>query len=172
MKIQLVVMVEVSDETAALVNRSTVGGIGGMAVNIVRTALNDGTFKRVTVDVAEGHQNDADEITSAPAAQTPNRPRSAVSIPRAPVQSETGRTGRPKTLHNLEASDGGPVREWGQRSPEALQEAGIEVWEVQGDGTPPAPVQPAKSPAAHIQQNSKNRTPATAVKHAVKVRNR
>lgn len=176
MKVELTVTVEVSDETATLVNKSTMGGIGGMVVNIVRTALTDGTFKRVTVDVVEGYQNDGEEIVSAPAVSVPNRPRTAVSVPRkassAPVES--GRTGRPKTLHGYEASDGLPVREWGTRSPEALAEAGIDVWQVDSEAADtapaPRPAPKSQSPAAHVQQNSGKRAAAAPVTHKVKSR--
>lgn len=168
-KVQLVVTVEIPDDAAVLLDATYMGGTAGLTVNTVQNLLNNaGLFKRASVDVAETPESDGEETEAAPAVQTPRSAHKPVSVPRAVSPVESGRTGRPKTLHNLAASDGGPVREWGQRSPEALAEAGVQVWEAQDD----APAgSAAKSPAVHVQQNSK-RVPAAAVPHKVKVRNR
>lgn len=173
--IELYVRVEISDDAASLLDASAMGGAAGTVITLTRNALtNVSGIKRVTVDTAEVAESDGDEIDSAPAVSTPNRPRPAVSVPRkaAPVPTESGRSGRPKTLHGWEAADGGPVREWGQRSPDALSEAGIDVWQVDSEAadTAPAPRPAPKNPATVVQQNSGKRAAAAPVLHKVKSR--
>lgn len=54
-------------------------------------------------------------------------PQSRSTDGMGPKGGPTGRTGRPATLHDMEASDGGPVRASGPRGAEALKDEGIAV---------------------------------------------
>ena len=56
------------------------------------------------------------------------------------------RIGRPKTLEGYVASDGLPVREWGNRSPEELKRQGVKVYKPKGSHTAP---EPEPEPEAH-----------------------
>lgn len=157
MKYQLIVTVELSDETAAFLDKSQMGGAAGAAVNVVKTALYNSPFKRVSVDVVEGTESpesDGDEIVlpqggpDTPKGRTGLTDRQlaralpSVKVVRTeePDGDAPARTGRPKTLEGYFASDGEPVREWGPRGIQELRQRGVKVTR-----TPPGQKdQPAK----------------------------
>lgn len=157
MRITATVVVEIDDDAAVLLNASVVGGAPGAVRTIVRNALSDTAgFKSVTVDT-DDTDGEMDEGGSASRSERPARefgdrgvtvasaPRKA---PRKAAQSTIARTGRPKTLTDMEASDGEPVREWGVRSPESLAEQGISTRVIGGNSewTPPLPERKVRRP--------------------------
>lgn len=85
----------------------------------------------VTVETTE---SDAEDVPERPATRVPNRTAPAVSKPYVPSPDGEKRIGRPKTLDGYVASDGGPVREWGTRSPDELKRQGVKVFRPKGSG--------------------------------------
>lgn len=78
-------------------------------------------------------------ITGLTTAQIARDTRS-VRVQSAPVAHDgEKRIGRPKTLEGYAASDGGPVREWGTRSPEELKRKGVKVYRPKGSHVAPEP---------------------------------
>ncbi|HWV47637.1 MAG TPA: hypothetical protein VN039_16695, partial [Nitrospira sp.] len=78
-------------------------------------------------------------ITGLTTAQIARDTRS-VRVQSAPVAHDgEKRIGRPKTLEGYAASDGGPVREWGTRSPGELKRQGVKVYRPKGSHVAPEP---------------------------------
>jgi hypothetical protein len=153
MRITATVVVEIDDNAAVLLDASVVGGAFGAVRTIVRNALSDTAgFKSVTVDTDDTDGEMDEGGSERPAREFGDRGVTVASAPRkAPrkaVQGKTARTGRPKTLTDMEASDGEPVREWGVRSPESLAEQGISTRVIGGNGewTPPLPERKVRRP--------------------------
>lgn len=86
----------------------------------------------VTVEVPE---SDGDALPERPTTRVPVRAATAVSKPHTASTDGERRIGRPKTLDGYAASDGGPVREWGTRSPDELRKAGVKVYRPKGSGS-------------------------------------
>lgn len=154
MQYVLTVTVEINDDAAAILDRTLVGGAAGAIKDMARTLMSGPGIKRVTVDV------DSDDDAPESDAQRPARefgsrgaviasePRRTASAARtAPVADNDGSalvddrpqhaSGRPKNIPGATASDGGPVREWGERSPQNLAIQGIDVY---GASQPVPPV--------------------------------
>ena len=83
---------------------------------------------------------------------TDSRTARVAALPKS--QTSGKRMGRPATLKHLEASDGQPVRERGDRSPESLHAAGISTREVGGNGewTPPLPERKPRKATAPVSK--------------------
>lgn len=161
MRITATVVVEIDDDAAVLLDQSAVGGAGGTVGVIIRNALtNTPGFKSVIVDV----EDTGDEVETGGAAfRSAAAPRELSGTLSKAIAGRSGgmsggarkatpsgkRMGRPKTLTDMEASDGQPVREWGDRSPESLHAAGISTRPVGGneDWTPPLAPKRTKSAA-------------------------
>lgn len=159
----LTVTVEINDDAAAILDRTQVGGAAGAVKDMARNLLSGPGIKRVTVDV------DSDDDAPESDAQRPARefgsrgavvasePRHDAIRARQGMSRETNRpandgpaliddrpqhaSGRPKNIRGMSASDGGPVREWGERSPRNLSLQGIEVYD---DHQPVQQQQPVK----------------------------
>lgn len=135
MDVTLTVTVSVPD------NVGTFLGFSSMAValkNNISQILSD--LQADNPDIVEGfsiesagsEESGSDEIVSRPAApQRPvaRKPRTDAVVPAA-THNPSGRMGRPATLHDMEASDGGPVRAHGSRGEDALKDEGIAVRRV------------------------------------------
>lgn len=162
MKYTLTVDVEISDDAAAILDATAVGGAAGAMVGMAKSMLTGPGIKSVHVVVAEN-----ESAPERPAREFGNRGAVVASEPRVkPYRDENGRTaygrasqsdsgsirrmGRPKTLTDMEASDGGPVREWGDRSPESLHAAGISTRFNNGadEWTPELPERKTRKPVA------------------------
>lgn len=131
-----------------------------MGDDAVMTALTDrigdnltGQFGSVldveVTEVTSGSQSGSEfgkrgaVVASEPRTNRPAAPRreatpGAASTAQRVAPNVTGavRTGRPATLHDLEASDGEPVRASGPRSPEVLKQEGIAVRKIGADAWP------------------------------------
>lgn len=153
MQYVLTVTVEINDDAAAILDRTMVGGAAGAIKDMARTLMSGPGIKRVTVDVDSDDdapesdaQRPAREFGSRGAVIASESRRDAVKA-RQGMSRETNRpandgpdliddrpqhaSGRPKNIPGATASDGGPVREWGERSPQNLAIQGIDVYGVE-----------------------------------------
>jgi hypothetical protein len=163
--IELLVTVEVPDETVEFLENLP-GGALGAAATLVQSALSaQKGFGTVIVTDGAGVESPHSHAVARPE-RSPStgtgKPAQSVSVARTAVQKPadnsgqaTGRMGRPATLHDYEASDGQPVREWGQRSPEELRARGIKVWKVgqrkqPAESTPTAQSKPAAGKSVKV----------------------
>lgn len=182
MRITATVTIDVADKFAEL---------GGADLVRRLVTANLSLSQRNFPDMIEGYsvtverpESDGDEIADTPAPEFPNRyvvgsvkPTRAAQDARKgypfpnrrsnapedtpPKGGPTGRTGRPLTLRDHHASDGGPVRESGPRSPEELTKQGITVWKDgygPRDFNPP-PRQPAQQEAPKTASKGQRAAP-------------
>lgn len=143
MQISLTIDLEVADEYVEFMDRVSVGTARDHFAGIVQSALSDalGSFPGIVTalrvvadDSGETGGSGKRDTTrnSVPSVPEFRNPVVVASAPRT-THGQTVRNGRPKTLRDMEASDGLPVREYGDRSPESLREKGIGVRKAGAD---------------------------------------
>jgi len=140
MKVTISVELEISDDAAVILDAANVGGAAGTVRRYVADSLKSlPGFQSVSVESDESESESAREpVSQRP--PYPNRPatlnaREARFADRAERSQTTSKPmGRPATLWDHKCSDGGPVRERGERSIESLVAAGKEVYRLDGNG--------------------------------------
>lgn len=141
MKFNVTVEIEVSDSVAGFMGAGSVAqSLASALTKSVRSHQDENPdiishVGDVVVTTPQGAQHSLGWSTSAPKEDhtaAPSAPRSSGGMSGGARKTSAPKKhmGRPKTLTDMEASDGKPVREWGERSPESLQAAGIEVRKV------------------------------------------
>lgn len=118
---------------------------GKSAEDYVTDAINSADLPEWMSDAeitisADGAESDSNEIVSAPAPRAPksagtvtttrvngvpDAARISVTRPESGESTEAKRAGRPPLMRDWEASDGGPVTEWGKRSVQTLKDEGV-----------------------------------------------
>ena len=126
MQISLTIDFEVADEYAEFMDRSGSWTTAQYFTGVVQTALSNalGDFPGVVTDLKVHADTSGQRDTTRNSVPEFRNPVVVASAPRT-TNGQTVRNGRPKTLRDMEASDGLPVREYGDRSPESLHAAGI-----------------------------------------------
>lgn len=169
----LTVSVEINDDAAAILDRTLVGGAAGAIKDMARTLMSGPGIKRVTVDVDSDDAPESDAQRPADPADTYRQEydsatrRRPSAARKAPAADNDGpgliddrpqhASGRPKNIPGATASDGGPVREWGERSPQNLAIQGIDVYGVE-----------AQQPVKRTRERGTSETRATVRKAAPK----
>lgn len=167
MEFRIIVNVEVPDSVVSMfgdsaVRRALQERITGDRPDFLPDLI---TSYGITV---EGSESDADGTGFIPASRnTPAgvtglttaqiaRDTRSVRVQSAPVTHDgERRIGRPKTLEGYAASDGGPVREWGNRSPAELKAQGIKVFRPKGSHAAPEPeTEPEPTPRKATKKGS------------------
>jgi hypothetical protein len=174
MQVSFIVDIEVDDDYVALTDTAGNGMARGIFAEIVRTAITNvlgnypGIVTEFHIEAHDGGETGGSgSLTTRPAREFGDRGVVVASAPRTAPRSDTGkRMGRPKTLTDMEASDGGAVRAWGDRSPESLHTAGISTRPVGGneDWTPPRARKTAKSAAPVVKGYKSSARPVVVSK--------
>ena len=134
MKFIAQVTLDLPAEVVELLGADTIAvGLSSKLEEALSTAL-PSYGQGFTVEVGTP-ESDAESVPERPAIRLPNRTAAPVSKPHTASTDGERRIGRPKTLDGYAASDGGPVREWGTRSPDELRKAGVKVYRPKGSGS-------------------------------------
>jgi hypothetical protein len=147
MEIEFTVKMDVSEQYAALLDKTNIGGSLGHFRNVIQVALNEikEEFPDIIATVfVDGVDNSGEgghgrrEYPRPPVvresgdrgAVVASAPRKERSEGMGPAKRPGVRTGRPATLHDHSASDGQPVRAAGPRSVENLTAQGVKVYRM------------------------------------------